>query len=73
MKTDWNRIKGAEMKCIRIVRRRTGTDQLRSEDIRNELDIFYLYKKITEYGHNWKSAFVKDGTGSNSTPFHSVW
>jgi hypothetical protein len=33
----------------------TRTDQLRNEDIRNELDILLLYLKTnTEYRHEWK-------------------
>jgi hypothetical protein len=45
----WNRIKAATMKYVTTVKGCTRTDQLRNEDIRNELGIFPLYEKITEY------------------------
>jgi hypothetical protein len=36
-KTDWNRIQVAEMKYLRTVKGCTKIDQLRNEDIQNEL------------------------------------
>jgi hypothetical protein len=38
-KRDWNRIQAAEMKCLRTVKGCTRLDQIRNEDIRNELGI----------------------------------
>jgi hypothetical protein len=36
-KIDWNRIQAAEMKYLRTVKSCTEIDQLRNEDIQNEL------------------------------------
>jgi hypothetical protein len=44
-KRDWNRVPAAEMKYIRTVNVCTWTDEVRNEDIRNELDIVPLYGK----------------------------
>jgi hypothetical protein len=38
-KRDWNRIQAAEMKYLRTVKRCTRLDQIRNEDIRNDLGI----------------------------------
>jgi hypothetical protein len=38
-KRDLNRIQAAEMKYLRTVKGCTGLDQMRNEDIRNELGI----------------------------------
>jgi hypothetical protein len=46
-KTDWNRIQAAEMKYLRTLKGCSKIDQLRNEDIRNELGIPPLYEKIT--------------------------
>jgi hypothetical protein len=53
-KRDWNRIQAAEMKYFRPVKGCTKIDQLRNEDIWNELGIHCLYEKITEYRDKWK-------------------
>jgi hypothetical protein len=45
----------AEMKYLRTVKGCTRLDQIRNEDIRNELDISPLSKKIIEYRNKWKS------------------
>jgi hypothetical protein len=42
-KRDRNRIQTAEIKYLRIDKCCTRADQLRIEDIRNELDVFPLY------------------------------
>jgi hypothetical protein len=52
---DWNRIQAAEMKYLRTVKGCTGLDQIRNEDIRNELGISPLSEKITEYRNKWKA------------------
>jgi hypothetical protein len=44
-KRDWNRIQAAEMKYLRTVKRCTRLDQIRNEDIRNELGISPLSEK----------------------------
>jgi hypothetical protein len=41
-KRDWNRIQAAEMKYLRTVKGCTRLDQIRNEDIRNELGISAL-------------------------------
>jgi hypothetical protein len=53
-KTDWDKIQAAEMKYLRTVKGCTMIDQLRNEDIRNELGIPLCMKEITEYGDKWK-------------------
>jgi hypothetical protein len=53
-KRDWNRILAAEMKYLRTVKRCTILDQIRNEDIRNEVGISPLSEKIIEYGNKWK-------------------
>jgi hypothetical protein len=53
-KTDWNIIQAADIKYLRTVKGCTKIDQLRNEDIRNELGIPPLYEKITEYRDKWK-------------------
>jgi hypothetical protein len=44
-KTDWNRIKAAETKYLRTVKGCIRLDQIRNEDVRNELSIFPLSEK----------------------------
>jgi hypothetical protein len=51
---DWNIIQAAEMKYLRTVKGCIKTDQLRNEDIRNDLGIFPLYENITEFKDKWK-------------------
>jgi hypothetical protein len=41
---EWNRIQAAEMKYLRTVKGCTRLDQIRNEDIRNELGISPLSK-----------------------------
>jgi hypothetical protein len=45
----WNRIQAAEMKYLRTVKGCTRLDQIRYEDIRNELGISPFSEKIIEY------------------------
>jgi hypothetical protein len=45
VKRDWNRIQAAEMKYLRTVKGCTRLDQIRNEDIRNELGISPLSEK----------------------------
>jgi hypothetical protein len=52
---DWNRIQAAETKYIRTVKGCTRLDQIRNEDIRNELEISPLSEKIIEYRNKWKA------------------
>jgi hypothetical protein len=52
-KTDWNRIQAAEMKYLRAVKGCTRLDQVRNEDIRNELGISSLKEKIIQYRNKW--------------------
>jgi hypothetical protein len=47
-KTDWNRIQEAEMKYLKTVKGCTRLDQIRNEDIRNELGISPLSEKVIE-------------------------
>jgi len=47
-KRDWNRIQAAEMKYLRTVKGCTRLDQIRNEDIRNELGISPLSEKIIQ-------------------------
>jgi hypothetical protein len=44
-KRDWNRIQAVEMKYLRTVKGCTRLDQIRIEDIRNELGISPLSEK----------------------------
>jgi hypothetical protein len=44
-KRDWNRIQAAEMKYLRTVKGCTRLDQIRNEDVRNELGISPLSEK----------------------------
>jgi hypothetical protein len=53
-KRDWNRIQEAEMKYLRTVKGCTRLDQIRNEDMRNELGISPLSEKIIEYRNKWK-------------------
>jgi hypothetical protein len=54
-KGDWNRVQAAEMKYLRTVKGCTRLDQIRNEDIRNELGISPLSEKIIEYRYTWKA------------------
>jgi hypothetical protein len=54
-KRDWNRIQAAEMKHLRTVKGSTRLDQIRNEDIGNELGISPSSEKITEYRNKWKA------------------
>jgi hypothetical protein len=54
-KRDWNRIQAAEMKHLRTVKGCTRLDQIRNEDIRNELGSSPLSEKIIEYRNKWKT------------------
>jgi hypothetical protein len=65
-KRDWNRIQAAEMKYLRTVKGCTRLDQIRSEDIRHELDISHLSEKIIEYRNKWKAHLQR----MEHTPFH---
>jgi hypothetical protein len=58
-KRDWNRIQAAEMKYLRTVRGCTRLDQIRNEDIRNELGISPLSEKIIECRNEWKAHLQK--------------
>jgi hypothetical protein len=52
---DWNRIQGAEMNYFRTVKGCTRLDQIRNEDIMNELGISPLSEKIIECRNKWKA------------------
>jgi hypothetical protein len=52
---DWNRIQVAKMKYLRTVKGCTRLDQIRNEDIRNELGISPLSEKIIEYRNKLKT------------------
>jgi hypothetical protein len=52
---DWNGIQEAEMKYLRTVKGCTRLDQIRNEDIRNDLGISSLSEKIIEYRNKWKA------------------
>jgi hypothetical protein len=54
-KRDWNRIQAAEMKYLRTIKGCTRLDQIRNEDVRNELGISPLSEKVTEYKNKWKT------------------
>jgi hypothetical protein len=54
-KREWNRIQAAEMKCLRTVKGCTRLDQVRNENIINDLGIFPLIEKIIEYRNKWKA------------------
>jgi hypothetical protein len=55
IKRDWNRIQAAEMKYLRTLKECIRLDQIRNEDIRNELGISSLSEIIIEYRNKWKS------------------
>jgi hypothetical protein len=61
---DWKRIQAAEMKYLRTVKGCIRLDQIRNEDVRNELGISSLSEKIIEYRNKWKA---KNGTYPHST------
>jgi hypothetical protein len=48
-KRDWNRIQAAELKYLRTVKGCARLDQIRNEDIRNELGISPFSEKIIGY------------------------
>jgi hypothetical protein len=52
---DSNIIQAAEMKYLRTDKGCTRLDQIRNEDLRNEMGISPLSKKIIEYRNKWKS------------------
>jgi hypothetical protein len=54
-KRDWNRIQAAEMKYLRTDKGCTRLDQIRNEDLRNELGISPLSEKIIDYRNKWKT------------------
>jgi hypothetical protein len=54
-KRDCNRIQVAEMRYLRTVKGCTRLDQIRNEDIRNELGISPLSEKIIEYRNKSKA------------------
>jgi hypothetical protein len=54
-KRDWNRIQAAEMKYLRTVKGCTTLDQIRNEDVRNELGISPLSEEIIECRNKWKA------------------
>jgi hypothetical protein len=54
-KRDWNRIHAAEMKYLRTVKGCTRLDQIRNEDIRNELGISPLTEKKWNTGIKGKN------------------
>jgi hypothetical protein len=62
----WNRTQVAEMKYLRTVKGCPTLDQIRKEDIINELGISPSSEKIIEYRNKWK-AHCKDGTYPHST------
>jgi hypothetical protein len=43
------------MECLRTIKGCTRSDQIRNEDIRNELGIPPLIEKIIEYRNKWKA------------------
>jgi hypothetical protein len=49
-----NRIQTAEMKYLWNVKGFLKVDQVRNENILNDLDISPLYENITEYREKWK-------------------
>jgi hypothetical protein len=53
-KRDWNRIQAAEMKYLRTVGC-TRLDRIRNKDVRNELGISPLSKKLIGYRNKWKT------------------
>jgi hypothetical protein len=52
---DWNRIQAAEIKYLRTVKGCTRLDQIRNEDIRNELGISPLSENIIEFRNKCKA------------------
>jgi hypothetical protein len=55
------------MKYLRTIKGCTRLDQIRNEDIRNEMGISPLSEKIIEYRNKWKAQFAKNGTYPHST------
>jgi hypothetical protein len=53
-KRDWNRIQATEKKYLRTVKGCTRLNQIRNEDMRNELGISPLSEKLTEYRNKWE-------------------
>jgi hypothetical protein len=53
LKRNKSRIQSAEMRFLRRVKGCTLRDQIRNDDIRRELDIFSLNRKIEDNKRNW--------------------
>lgn len=52
---DRSKIQSAEMKFLRRVKGCTKMDQIRNEDIREELNIYSIHEKLEEYKDNWRT------------------
>jgi hypothetical protein len=52
---DISRIQSAEMKFLRSVKGCTRMDHIRNEEIRNELEMYAIQDKITEYRIRWST------------------
>jgi hypothetical protein len=65
-KRDWNRIQVAEIKYLRTIKGCTRLDQIRNEDIRNELGITPLGEKKNRIQEYMESTSAKNGTYPHS-------
>jgi hypothetical protein len=54
-KRHWNRIQAAEMKYLRTVKGCSRLDRIRNKDVRNELGISPLSKKLIGCRNKWKA------------------
>ena len=54
MRSNKRKIEAAEMRFLRPMERYTLCDKKRSSDIREELGIFNINDKLTQYKINWR-------------------
>jgi hypothetical protein len=66
-KRDWNRIQVAEMKYLKAAKGCTSLDQIRNEDVINELGISPLSEKNNIIQELMESTCAKNGTYPHST------
>ena len=58
-----SKIQAAEMRFLRRVKGCTRRDLVRNEDVRNELNVYAINEKITEYKERWKQHVNRMGNG----------
>lgn len=59
--TEQSRIQASEMKFLRAVKKCTRMDRLTNDSIRDDLKIYNINHKITEYQNKWKNHVERMG------------